>query len=105
MIENVKANLFEPQLQAGGEVFFARRERRAWLARRAACCGILIREEAPADRRAVVPGHLDAFRVVTEVIEVELEVAALFCANDVAEGFNESRLAVRSEPHNFAFVA
>ncbi len=53
----------------------------------------------------MVPRHLDAFRVVPKVIEVQTKLAALFRANDMAKFVDESRLTVRRKPHHLAFIA
>ncbi len=59
----------------------------------------------PADRRrAVVPVHVDAFLVVREVVEAELEQGPVEL-DELAHLREVARLAVRREAHHLALVA
>jgi hypothetical protein len=55
--------------------------------------------------RTIIPGHIDAFRVMTEIVEVQSELAVVFGSDYVAKDFYEPRLAIRRKAHDFAFVA
>ena len=65
----------------------------------------LVRKNSTNDRRTLVPGHVDAFGMMTKVIEVQAKLSARFSPNDVAKLFHEARLAIRREAHHLAFVA
>src|SRR4029078_2098603 len=81
-IENVKRDLFQTQLQTRCDVALAIGKRRARLGWWLKHFGKPIRKHAPHDGRAAVPRHLNAFRVVTKVVEVQTKLPVLFGAND-----------------------
>src|SRR3989440_2996377 len=101
----MEGDLFEPPLKACGDVALAIRERRTLLARGAESFCELVGEDATDCGRAFVPTHLDPFGVVPEVFEVEAEAPALVRAYDLAELFDEARLAVGRESHHLPLVA
>ena len=68
MIQDVKTNLFQTLLQARGDVLLTLCQRRIFFAGRTETLDILIREDTSDDRRAFVPTHLDAFRMMSEII-------------------------------------
>src|SRR6267142_2799242 len=105
MIEDVKANLFQTQLQACCHVAFAIGE---WPTRRAArtkCMRELVGKDAAYYGRTLIPTHVHTFRVMAEVIEIQAKLSIFFGANDLAKLINKTRLAVRGKPHHFAFIA
>src|SRR5687767_283123 len=53
----------------------------------------------------MVPRHLNAFVMVTEVVEVQPELSVFFGADDVTKLIYKTRPAVRREAHDLAFIA
>src|ERR1051326_2228916 len=97
MIQHMERDLLETQLQTRRDIALAIGQRRTRFTRAPERLGKIIREDAADHWRAVVPGHLDAFRVMTEVVEIQTKLSALFSANNLAKLINETRLAVRRE--------
>src|ERR1051326_5616965 len=105
MIKDVKANLFQSQLRARGDVAITIQKllaRCAWWSKEVR---ILIRKDAADHRRTFIPRHLNSLGVMAKVIEVQTKLPVLFGANDLAKLVDESRPAVRREAHHLAFVA
>src|SRR5215212_5710372 len=105
MIQNMEANLFEPKLQARGDVVFASCQssaRRAWWAKP---LSKFVRIDATDNGRALVPGHLDSFGMMAEVVEVQTKSSILFSADDVAKLTDEPRLPVGRKTHHLSFIA
>src|SRR5689334_18651438 len=100
MTEHVKRDLLKPQLQTRRKVALAIRQRRTGFARRSKRLHKRIRKDAANHGRALVPGHLDAFRVMTKVVEVQTKLPTLLGANDLAKLLDEARLPVRCEAHH-----
>src|SRR5687767_2353832 len=105
MMQNMKANFLETELQARGNIVFTFAQRAAGLARRSKDFCKLIGEDTTDYRRTEVPGHLHAFSMVTKVVECQPELSVLFRANDVSKLFNESWRAVRGKSHHLSLVA
>src|SRR5690349_16787172 len=105
MVQHMKRDLFQPQLQTRRNVAFAIRQRRTRLARGSKRLHKLVRINPADDGRTLIPTHLDAFRVMPEEIELETKLPALFGANDLAKLVDEARLAVRREAHHLSFIA
>src|SRR6266550_7694137 len=105
MIQDVKANLFQTQLQACCDVTFAIGE---WTTSRAAwtkCMCELIGKDTSYYGRALIPGHVHTFRVVAEVIKIQTKPSIFFGANDLAKLIDKTRLAVRRKSHHLPFIA
>src|SRR5882672_2003900 len=66
---------------------------------------VRVRVNLPNDRRPLIPGHVHTLGMMTKVIEVQTKLSSFFCPDYVAEFFDIPRLAVRREPHHFAFIA
>src|SRR5690349_20736367 len=105
MFEHVKRDLLEAQLQTRRKVAFAVRQRRTLLTRRTKRFHKRVREDAANHRRAMVPHHLDAFRVMAKVIQVQTKLPALFGADDLAKLIDEPWPAVRRKAHHLALIA
>src|ERR1700730_9144252 len=105
MIEDVKADLFQTQLQACCDVAFAIGEWCTSRATRTKRMRELVRKDAADYGRTLVPGHVHTFRVVAEAIEIQTKLSIFFVANDLAKLIDKTRLAVRGKPHHFAFIA
>src|ERR1041385_6000711 len=105
MIQDVESNLFESVLETGSQVVVAIGYRLARLARRAEAPREFIGVNAPNYRRAIVPGHVHAFRMMPKVIKIQAEPPFGFSSNQVSEVVDEARLSKRRQAHNLAFVA
>src|SRR5687768_3591992 len=53
----------------------------------------------------MVPGHLNSFVMVAEVVELQPKSSVFFSANDVAKLVDKTRPAVRREAHDLTFIA
>src|SRR5260370_18365865 len=77
-------------------------------ARQAGVAPKSIRQLARVDRTergfAARPAHVDAVRVMGEVVEIEADLIAVR-PNDVSDLFEKARLAVSGETHHFVLVA
>ena len=85
MIQDVKPDFFQTHLQARGDVRSRSVSAAPGCARRTKRARKLVREDSANDRRALVPGHVDAFSMMAKVIKVQAKLAARFGANDVAK--------------------
>src|ERR1700730_16222454 len=56
-------------------------------------------------RRAILPGVRNVIGVVTKIFEVQPESSIGSNPNDLAQLFEESRLAIRRQAHHFVFVS
>ena len=70
LADGVQVRLLEHRLQRAGDVLVVLRQLALRLARRAEGVLELGREDAADRRRAVAPRHVDALRVVREVVEI-----------------------------------
>src|SRR5687767_10376432 len=105
MTEDVKADLFQSQLKAGRDVAFPVGQRLTGRSRRAKRARKFFGKDPADNRRALVPGHVYAFSMMPEVVEVKAKLAARLSPNDVAKLFDVTRLAIRRESHHLSFVA
>ena len=104
VVQQREVALLEHELHRGRQVGVPVLELAPRHARRAEHVDHLLRIDRPERRLAAVPGHLDAFGVVDEVVEVEADLVA-FDADDVADLRGEARLAVGRQAHHLVFVA
>ncbi len=106
VLEDVEEDLLVDHLGAVGDVGPLAEELRILrIARRAQQVGQLGREDQAHLRRPVVPGHLHAFRVVAEVVEVQLEPPVVDGVNELPELVDVGRLAVRRQAHHLPLLA
>src|SRR5262249_18457334 len=80
-------------------------QRLAFFARRPKGAGEFIGENSANHRRTLIPGHVDTFRYMPKIIQIQAEPVTALSANDVPKLFDESRLSMRREAHHFSFVA
>src|SRR5207247_1088757 len=91
VIKKMESNFFQPQLQARRQVALSISQLRIRLACRAKLAHILVRKNSSDLRRAIIPGHIDAFRRVAKIIQTESKLPFLFSPNDVAKLSDEPR--------------
>src|SRR5262249_14967259 len=103
VVHQSEVDLFEHLLGGGGQVHMARRNLGSRNSRLAKCIDELLGVDGSERRLAAGPSHLDAFRVMAEVVEVEADLIA-FDAHYVADLIDEAGLAVRAEAHHFVLV-
>src|SRR5438132_4983826 len=101
----MERNFFQPQLQARRQIALSISQLRIRLARRAEVAHILIRKNSSNLWRAVIPGHIDAFRRVAKIIQVQPKLPLLFSPNEVAKLSDESGTPIRRQPHHLSFIA
>src|ERR1043166_1245925 len=102
MIKDVKANLFQSQLKARGDVAITIQKllaRCAWWSKEVR---ILIRKDAADHRRTFIPRHLNSLGVMAKIIEVQTKLPVPFGVNDLApygrpRFINEFREIIRTE--------
>src|ERR1039457_3823414 len=104
LVQNVKANFLQAGLERGRDVFMQRGKRLPSYTRRPKGIDKLVREDATDRRRAIFPRHVDAFRVVLEIVKIQFE-AAVIGSNNVTELFDVTRAPIRRQPHNLSFVS
>src|SRR5690349_5568265 len=105
VVQDVESYLFETQLQARSDIAFTIRQRSAFGARWSKESREFIGEHTADHGRALVPRHLDSFRMMAKVVEVQTELPVFFRANNLANLVNKARLSIRRESHHFSFVA
>ena len=105
MIEHVKRDLFEAQLQTRRDVALAIGQRGSGLARGAERAAQTRRKRSGQSPATRAPRHLNAFRVMPEVIQIQSKLPALFRANDLAKLVDKARLAIRREAHHLSLIA
>src|SRR5688572_27773777 len=105
MTKDVKAYLFQSQLKAGSDVAFPVGQRRTGRSRRPKRACKFFGKDPADNRRALVPGHVNAFGMMAEVVQVKAKLAARLSPDDVAKLFDVTRLAIRRESHHLSFVA
>ena len=104
--EQAEHDFFEQRLQRGREVVVLRAR-----AARPADAAVRIRVRACGEKTSpmvgapLLPRHVDAFAVVHEVREIELEAAVRLHAHELAKTVEILRLAVRRQAHDLEFVA
>src|SRR6267143_1309106 len=101
----MERNFFQPQLQARSQIAFSISQLRIRLACRAKLAYILIRKNCSNLWRAVIPGHIDAFRRVPKIVQVQPKLSLLFSPNDVAKLPDELRPPIGRQPHYLSFIA
>src|SRR5436190_12330064 len=101
----MESNFFQPQLQARRQVALSISQLTIRLACRAKLAHILVRKNSSNLRRAIIPGHIDAFRRVAKIIQIEPKLPFLFSPNDVAKLSDEPRAPERRQPHHLSFVS
>ena len=103
--DEVEVRLLEHRLERRGDVLVVLRQLGARLARRPERLLHPVGEQAADRRRLLVPRHVDAFLVVHEEVELELEAVAVEL-HELAHLRQEALgVAVRREAHHLALVA
>src|SRR6266850_6961494 len=105
MIEDVKANLFQTQLQACCDVAFAIGEWPTSRVARTKCMRELVGKDAAYYGRTLIPRHVHTFRVMAEILEIQSKLAIFLSANDLTKLIDKTWLAVWGKSHHFAFIA
>ena len=104
--DEVQVGLLEHRLERRGDVLVVTSvELGARLARRPERLLHPVGEEAADRRRLLVPRHVDAFLVVHEEVELELEAVAVELHELAHLGQEALGVAVRREAHHLALVA
>ena len=103
--QHVESGAFERDLQRGCDRLVLRLQRILAPPRRAEQRLELRRKHRTKRRRSILPRHLDAFRPVPEVRQVELETAVVVQLDQRFDLAHESRLAVRRKAHHLEFIA
>src|SRR6266498_4531671 len=101
----MKTNFLQAQLQTGSYIPLAISQLPLRFAWRAKCSAELFRKYLTNDGRALVPGHVNPFSMMTKIFEIQAKAASIFRADDIAELFHKSRMAIRSEAHHFSLIA
>ena len=105
VIKKMESNFFQPQLQARRQVALSISQLRIRLACRAKLAPILIRKKFSDLWSAIIPRHIDTFRRMAKIIQVEPKLPLLFSPNEVAKLSDEPRLPIRRQPHHLSFIA
>src|SRR6266446_4185726 len=103
-IKNMESNFFQPQLQARSQVALSISQLRIRLARRPELPHVFIRKNSSNLWRAIIPRHIDAFRRVAKIVQIEPKLPFLFSPNHVAKLSDEPRLPIRRQPHHLSFI-
>src|SRR5258705_2650374 len=104
MIQDVESDFFQTLLQAGSDIALAIGQGRIRRTARSQRSGKLFRKKATEHWRTPVPTHLNPFRMMPEVIEVEAKLPGLFGANDVAKLVDKPRRSVGRKTHYLTFI-
>src|ERR1044071_3546201 len=98
MVEHMKSNLLQTLLQTRCDGLLAFGQRLVWRARWSKRVCKLIRKNSADDGRPLVPVHVDPFRMVAKVVEIQKKLSARFSAYDVAKLIHVARLSIRRPP-------
>ena len=104
MIEEGEVVLLKDRLDGSGHVGVDGREFALGITGWPKGVDHLVRINATYRGRAIVPRHVDALRMMCEIIEIETDLIASG-ADNIAYFINEPGLAVRGQAHHFVFVA
>src|SRR5437867_4946184 len=105
MIQDVEPDLFQPELQTGGDVSISIGQQSTFRARWTKHLRVFIGKYSSDHRRAIVPGHVHALSVMAKVVKVQTKLPVRFSADNVAKLFDVARLPIRSQAHDLSFVA
>src|SRR5438045_9528813 len=105
MIQGVKCDFFQTQLQTRTDITIAFCQRGAESSRRTKALFIGVRKDVADPGRSAVPTHLDALSRMQKIIQIQPEFSNGFCRYYLSKFINEARLAVGRKAHDLSFIA